>query len=320
MATNAVPATRPEVVLSTYGNRIEIKTLADRIRLMIPGGNKLTNGELEALAQASLVTQCNPFIGEIWYIPTKGVMIGIRGARRHGNEQIAEAGGKDAYWVPDLQPCTAEEAGAKDVKDVSAAYRCVITDSVSTSLFQKMFIETVNSLRASGSTDPVGDAREILGKKPQWVGYGFSTVSEKSTMNKQALAMKRAEADALKRKFDIPFGAEVAEGDTAAEVGASGWIDGGVTTPVEVDAAFPPVENVNQDTGEAEAAIEMVAPLGDKAVKFAAKEWNIDTKLAAIEIGKKKLGNLIEWAEFVEIVRGEQPKTKEQRIAELSSN
>lgn len=299
--------TRPELVLSTYGNRIEIKTLADRIRLMVPGGNKLSNGELEALAQASLVTQCNPFIGEIWYIPGKGVMIGIKGARRHGNEQIVEAGGKDAYWEPDLQPCSAEDAGAKDVKDVAAAYRCVITDSVSTGKFQKMFIETLNALRAAGSTDPVGEAREILGRKPKWVGYGYSTVSEQSRMNKQALAMKRAESAALKQKFDIPFGAEVAAGDTASDAGAIEWIDGGVATPSQVDEAFPPVvepENINQDTGATEAAIEMVKPLSDKAVKFAAKEWNMSDSEAAQEIGKKKLGNLIEWAEFVQIVRG----------------
>lgn len=219
---------RPQALMTinTYGEAVDVLSLAKRIKIMVPGGNKLTDGEAQALAQVSLVTKCNPFIGEIWYIPGRGPMIGIKGARRHGNESTKEAGGKDAYWVADLSPCAGEDAGYKgDIKDLAAAYRCVVTDSVSTSLHQRMFLEAVNTLRAAGSADPVGEAREIVGKRPQWVEYGFSTVSENSKMNKQALARKRAEAAALKLKFDIPFGADVAVGDDAIDAGAGDWTD-----------------------------------------------------------------------------------------------
>lgn len=307
------------LVIQTYGNTGEIASLSKRIKIMVPGGNKLSDSEAQALAQISLVTKCNPFIGEIWYIPGRGPMIGIKGARRHGNEQIEEAGGKDAYWVPDLQVCSAEEAGAGDVKDVAAAYRCIITDSVSTGKFQKMFVDAVNTFRAAGSPDPVGEAREILGKRPQWVGYGYSTVSEQSKMNKQALAMKRAEAAALKQKFDIPFGTEVAAGDNATETGAIDWIDAGVATSEQVENEFPQ-ENVNQETGKEQLPIEMVKPLDGKAVKFAAREWNISDAEAAKEIAKLKLGNLIEWGEFVQIVREgrKAPRSREQNIRELT--
>lgn len=239
-----VTQTQSDLVVSTYGGRTDIVSLAQRIKIMVPGGNKLNDAEAQALAQVSIVTQCNPFIGEIWYIPGRGPMIGIKGARRHGNEQIEQAGGKDAYWAPELIACTPEEAGAKDVKDVVGCYKCVITDSVSTGLFQRMFIDTVNSLRAAGSKDPVGEAREIVGRRPQWVGYGFSTASEQSRMNKQALARKRAEADALKQKFDIPFGAEVAAGDTAIEAETSDWVPADALKMVESAMSYDDAKQV----------------------------------------------------------------------------
>lgn len=224
MVTTMQAQNKSMLTVSTYGESADVISLSRRIKIMVPGGNKLTDNEAQALAQVSLVTKCNPFIGEIWYIPGRGPMIGIKGARRHGNEHIEQAGGRDAFWVADLSPCSGEDAGYKgDIKDLAAAYKCVITDSVSTGLHQRMFLETVNSLRAAGSKDPVGEAREIIGKRPQWVEYGFATVSENSKMNKQALARKRAEAAALKLKFDIPFGADVAVGDDAVEAGD--WID-----------------------------------------------------------------------------------------------
>lgn len=56
---------------------------------------------------------------------------------------------------------------------------------------------------------------------------------------------------------------------------------------------------------EDETAIQLIDPMGDWAVNFAKKEWNLDAKNTAIEIGKKKLGHRIEKQEFIQIVRGE---------------
>lgn len=91
-----------------------------------------------------------------------------------------------------------------------------------------------------------------------------------------------------------------------------GWLDEteAQTTPdarpIPVDAEtgeIVPSENVNQDTGASVEAIEMVKPMSDKAVKFAAKEWNTSDSEAAQEIGKMKLGSLLEWGEFVQIIQ-----------------
>lgn len=64
-------------------------------------------------------------------------------------------------------------------------------------------------------------------------------------------------------------------------------------------------EYVNQEDVEEELAIELIDPMGDWAVKFAAKEWNVDASVAAKEIASRKLGKKFDKTEFIEIVRGE---------------
>jgi hypothetical protein len=67
----------------------------------------------------------------------------------------------------------------------------------------------------------------------------------------------------------------------------------------------PEPENINQETGEITAPVEMIDPMGDWAVAYAANHWNSDNRQAAIEIGKKKLGKRIDKKEFIQIVTGE---------------
>ncbi len=64
----------------------------------------------------------------------------------------------------------------------------------------------------------------------------------------------------------------------------------------------PAVSEVNQ-TGEVTGDIELIDPMSDSAVKFAATEWNISTTEAAKAIASKKLGKRIAKADFVEIVK-----------------
>jgi hypothetical protein len=53
-----------------------------------------------------------------------------------------------------------------------------------------------------------------------------------------------------------------------------------------------------------EAAIELIDPMGEWAVKYAAEKWNITTAQAAKEIAKKKLGKQVNKQDFIEIVTG----------------
>lgn len=198
--------------IETYGTNQELQSMAGRFKTALRGGDKLSNNEAMALAQIARITNLNPFIGELWYIPGKGPMIGIAGARRLWNEKSSLGGG---WSHVDISPCSPEEAGATE-KDVVVAFRAEAHDSKATADYQRLFVETLAACRASGSTDPFKDAKEIMGNKPVWVGYGYSTQSETSRMNKTQLARKRAEADALKKCISVPFGVEISvDGDTA---------------------------------------------------------------------------------------------------------
>src|SRR5512138_3665190 len=199
-----------------FGEYQEVEVLAKRIKTMMRGGEKLRNEEAMALAQVAKVTNLNPFIGEVWYIPGSGPMVGIAGARRIDQEDTANRGG---YSTVEFFPVDPQEAGATEVevKDVVAAFRAEITDSNAVLNYQRMFTETLKSLRDSGIADPVPVARDICGPRPKWIGYGFSKRNESTRMSKTQVARKRSEADALKKKIVIPFGAQVAETDMAPD-------------------------------------------------------------------------------------------------------
>jgi hypothetical protein len=61
-------------------------------------------------------------------------------------------------------------------------------------------------------------------------------------------------------------------------------------------------ETINQETGEVTGAVELIDPMGDWAVAYAAKEWNKERGEAAREIAAKKLGKRIDKREFMQIV------------------
>lgn len=63
-------------------------------------------------------------------------------------------------------------------------------------------------------------------------------------------------------------------------------------------------ENASQETGHQTEARELISPMSDWAVKYAAKQWNMTTTEAAQQIASKKLGNKIEKADFIKIVDG----------------
>ena len=196
------------------GSREEITAYATRIGYMIKGGSKLNDSERMALAQVALVTGLNPFIGEVWYIPGSGPMVGIAGARRLDNERVESKGGYTWETYDSVPP---EEAGAspQEIPNIAAAFKVTIHDSTATAQYQKMFADTLKMLREAVTQDPFAEAKEVCGNRPEWVGYGFSLRGESSRMGKVQLARKRAHADALKKRIVIPFGGTVADTDAA---------------------------------------------------------------------------------------------------------
>lgn len=76
----------------------------------------------------------------------------------------------------------------------------------------------------------------------------------------------------------------------------------------ELPAGDPIDQEPGQDDKTEEGDIELIDPLGEWAVKYAAKEWNIETGQAAKSIGDKKLGNRMDKRDFIEMVTGDKPK------------
>ena len=54
------------VSLTKFGDREEIRELADRLKMMMPGGVQYTQTEALTLAQIAVAHDLDPFNGEAW--------------------------------------------------------------------------------------------------------------------------------------------------------------------------------------------------------------------------------------------------------------
>ncbi len=208
----ALTTTSQASALDVYGSGDDIKTLARRIKLCLPGGDKLQEHDALALAQLSVAYGLNPFNGEVWIIVDKsgasrGTMVGIKGlrkaARRQGN-----------YW-PVFSVLGREEKKEIGIPDNAIAYRCLIyrTDLL------RQSAEAIDLMRKAGMTN----AHEVYAYKPA-EGIGYATPGEFSKMKDDQRARKRSEAEALKVAFDLPFQNEIGtSGDRIGYVDAEEW-------------------------------------------------------------------------------------------------
>jgi hypothetical protein len=168
-------------------------------------------------------------------------MIGIKGARRMENEETSKKGGYSWLQFDVIAP---EDSGAPNPKNVFRAYKCTINDVNATKAYLSVFHDALEMLRAAQTKDPYMEAKEICGPRPLWEGYGYSLIGEPSRMNPDALARKRAEADALKKRIVLPFGAEVSEDE-------GGYIEG--------EAYEPKASTVDETTAEITTETEQAA-------------------------------------------------------------
>jgi hypothetical protein len=187
--------------LDVYGSGEDIKTLAKRIKVCLPNGNKLQDHEALALAQLSVAYGLNPFNGEVWYIPGKGTMVGIKGLRKAARKQ----GG---YW-PVFSLLTKAEKQELSIPENAIAYRCLIyrTDLLLQSA------QIIKLLREGGQEN----AFEVYAYRPA-EGIGYAIPGETTRMKLDQAGRKRSEADSLKVAFDLPFANEVGGEDRVGYV------------------------------------------------------------------------------------------------------
>lgn len=220
--------------LAPFGTRDQVRELAARLKILLPaGGQNLTVAQITALAQASVAHGLDPMNGEIWILAGRdgeshGMMIGIKGLRKKAREQV-----KGNFW------CDFHEITDPDTKTrygytgASLVFECRLFDT------ETLMTYVGANERLGKSGLPWETIERMVGSRPYTLGIGGFTPGEKTKMKPIQVAMKRAEADAIKRRFDVPLGMQVADDDEPQFSGP--WVEG-TATEVPVDPEPEPEE------------------------------------------------------------------------------
>lgn len=215
--------------VTPWASRDDVRELGKRIKELLPGGQRLQSHEALALAQASVAHQLDPFNGELWFIPGRGLMAGIKGHRRAAHHQMEHEGGGN-YWVEFIGPMTVDELAEIKAPAGALAYKCRLYDSKNISTY----VEAVTKLVAGGV--PWDIVHNVMGDRPFIEGIGYYVQGEQTKMTPVQCAQKRAEADALKRRFDLPFTMAVGVNGDSDTVDAEFSVGASEQDPAEVQA------------------------------------------------------------------------------------
>jgi hypothetical protein len=175
--------------------RVAVRELVARLK----AGLKIkdaTENEYIALATMSMAHNLDPFNGECWIIPGNGVMAGIKGLRKAADSQLPDG----AYRNPILRLLQHSEYTKYAIpEDAELAALCELTRSDAT----QKWVAQLSQLTAMGM--PYEEALKNFEPRPVWIGVGIVKKGEKSRMARIQLVFKRAEADAMKKAFNLPF-------------------------------------------------------------------------------------------------------------------
>lgn len=191
---NKLVVSKKDTRIAPWGDRNDVREIANRIKLMVPGGKKLSETEALALAQGAVAHNLDPFNGEIWYIPGSGLMAGIKGLRKAARQQI-----EGNFWTEFHEITDPDERSLFIIPDGALAFKCIVRDSNTI----RAYSEAWKELSQNGV--PIEMIPDVIGKRPFTMGIGYIKEGEKTKMDPIQVAMKRSEADALKRRFDLPF-------------------------------------------------------------------------------------------------------------------
>ena len=236
MGNQIVPSNGSSV--SNYGSRDQVKEMAERLRKMMPGTVKLNDEEALTVAQIAIAHGLDPFNGEVWGLKSSdgkwyGTMVGIKGLRRAAKRQADREGG--TYW---LETPIRVEGKKYNEPDTSIVYEINLRDTVTMQAYGK----SLYALTQAGI--PYAEAIRMMGNAPIYTGVGIVRANEQSKMKFHALAVKRAEADAIKKRYDVSFpGVEYT--DTSEDAPADALLPEAVTegeyTHPEPDPVSAPV-------------------------------------------------------------------------------
>lgn len=210
--------------LAILPDKQQLLDVNKRILTMLPGGAKLQDNERYALAQIAVAHSLDPFNGEVWYIPGRGPMIGIKGLRKKAREQV-----QGNFWIDFREITDADERKRYGIEAGALAFEARLFDSENV----RTYCDMIAAMTKSGI--PWSDVKVMIGEKPYTSGIGVLRPTEQTKMERVQCAMKRAEADALKRRFDVPFGLTV-NADTDESKPDPEWvIDGQIVDAQDAD-------------------------------------------------------------------------------------
>lgn len=241
--------------IAAFGSRDEVRELTERLKIVLPGGGvNLNRNQIIALAQASVAHGLDPMNGELYILVDRdgkshGLMIGIKGLRKKAREQITANGRTGNFWCDFPEITDLEQRARYGVGEKDLAFECRLYDSDNI----RTYVEATERLLKAGI--PWEAVERMVGSRPYTTGIGILKAADKTKMERVQCAMKRAESDALKRRFDVPLGMAVADDDEPQFSGP--WIEGRSESADSTEAPpETPAETTAEQTPEETAAWE----------------------------------------------------------------
>lgn len=199
--------------LAAYADRNQVREAMERFK----AGLRIKDAsehEYAALAHVALKYDLDPFNGETWIIPGRGVTMGIKGLRKMANRQARE---RNIRWWTEFFDVRNDDEAAKygvPTSNIAVAKICVLRRSD----LIEAYVETLKSIREIAGEMPFDQLQAILGRPPVFTGVGYVLQGEKSVMPLGQLAMKRAETHAIRQAFDVDYLVDENEPDTAIAI------------------------------------------------------------------------------------------------------
>jgi hypothetical protein len=171
--------------MQVYGAESDVELLGERVKKFLPGGDKMSPEEALGFAQICIAQNLNPFAREVWWIPGRGPCTGIEGHRKMAR--------KEGPYTAQPRMMTGEEREQHELRDKDIGAVCELYRPD-----QLMAAVRVNE--AAGKI--------VIPIKPV-LGIGIKRFDEKNSYTPNGrsplwVAEKRAEADALRKAFDMP--------------------------------------------------------------------------------------------------------------------
>jgi hypothetical protein len=292
MMDKALTIRNNDTAIANYGDMEAIRDLAGRIKSMMPGGSRYTDDEAMTLAQISVAHELDPFNGECWLIKDPdsgkvyGALIGIKGHRKHAKRQ-------SNYWGEFVR---VTDPGIYNAPQGSIVFEYRVYDDANLEAYSR---RAEKFIKLGFNLDQI---IKMIGRPPCTVGVGIWSPGDRTKMKPAQAAMFRAEKDALKRRFDVMFRAEI--NGKMLPVGAADSPDE-EREAAEIEAEYTEVDDEPRDEDEIleELGFEQGAapepepqPVSEQAVKNGTRPYPplvLKERIAAIakQLQNQQFGN-----------------------------